>query len=31
MLNHFRPYSSLGKKTPDETYVEMLRVVELAV
>jgi putative transposase len=29
--NRFRPHSSLGKRTPDEAYVEMLHVVEMAV
>lgn len=28
--NQSRPHSSLGKKTPDETYAMMLPTVELA-
>lgn len=29
--NRFRPHSSLGKRTPDEAYIEMLPSVDMAV
>ena len=29
--NKFRPHSSLGRKTPEETYVKMPPMIEMAV
>jgi putative transposase len=29
--NRFRPHSSLGKRTPNEAYIDMLPVVDLAM
>jgi putative transposase len=29
--NQFRPHSSLGKRTPNEAYIDMLPVVGLAM